>query len=432
MESTIAKEVQLLENFNLTKANLKHVFQATSSLTENDDAPNNSKILVENEIKQFLSKYPIHETEETKISFDRFIGNYPYLKLYKGLSLQGITVIDYVLSLPSSIEIASMILDMLAKLWDKDEKLDLWQDRIGYYGFIQNIHSMLSLFTANRNQSIVIQDLLSTHLYIFNVSDLTRKLQKEDTYKQQQQIDLNALNSRAGLLEHIMKFEIYSQKNENLLQHVFSYSMNMNRLISFKNPSDTDRTCLQEILEIDLFSLIGEIMFDESANVTLRDIESIVCNLNTNLLHVITKNTCPIISICDKFSTNPIDDFSAILQLIIKGSESSNEMGAGDSSEEARKLFKIKRHDILDYVRQHNELIAYFLEKMHGIEPNYDSNEPSKSELNYKLFENMMAMEEISIGIETSDDCDRMLAALNFDSLNLEFARDLIHQKKYR
>lgn len=427
-DSAIANEVQLLENFNLTKNKLKDILGAMPILDENTDSFEEFQAAIAHEIEQFLEKYPINETDEIKTSLERFTGNYPYLELYRGLSLHGAIIIDFALNFPSQVDISSIIVDMLPKLWHKNESIEAWQNRIGYYGFIRHILSTQALYNANRDQSISINELLSTHLYMFNEADLTRKLQKEDTYKKQQQIDLSGLNARTGLIENIMNFEIYSQKNENLLQHVFSYSMNMNRLIHFKNPTDIDRTCLQEILEIDLFSLIGEIMFDENANVALKDIESIVCNLNTNLLHVIIKNTCPIISICDKFSSNPKDDLNEILQLLTKNKENSADEDNDRPETTSRKPFKIKSQDILDYVRHHNELMAYLLEKIHGLE----SDDRPEIELNCQLLDNIMQMEEISIRTDASEESDRMLAALNFDAFGLEFARELISKGNYR
>lgn len=420
--------MQLLENFNLTKAKLKDILKAMPSSEESIDNIQNA---IAHEIERFLEKYPINETDEIKSSLERFVGNYPYLEIYRGLSLQGVIVIDYALSFPSSVDISSIIIDILPKLWDKQESMETWQNRIGFYGFIRHILSMQSLYNAKRSQSISIRELLASHLYMFKTSDLTRKLQKEDTYQTQQQIDLSTLDARTGLIENIMNFEIYSQKNENLLQHVFTYSMNMNRLIHFKTSADIDRTCLQEILEIDLFSLIGEIMFDETKNVPLKDIESIVCNLNTNLLHVITKNTCPIISICDKFSSNSNIDLNEILQLLTKD-EGSNANSDNDQAKiTSHKPFKIKRHDIIDYVRQHNELIAYLLEEIHGSE-SLGTNDPPETQLNCQLLDNIMQMDELSIRTESNEDDIRMLSALNFDSFRLDVARELILQKKYR
>lgn len=419
--------MQFLENFNATKQKINDILKNQSNASDVQNA-------VVYEIDQFKQNHPVPEAQETSMLLDRFIGNYPYLELYKGLSLQAVIIIDYVLNLPASIDISSIIDGMLPKLWNKGEPIEQWRNRIGYYGFIRQILLAQSLCNANRDHSVGINELLSTELYSFNTSDLVQRLQKEGTYKKQQQIALDELNTRAGLIENIMSFEKYSQKNENLLQHVFAYSINMNRLIQLRSPAhmDTDHVFLEEILKIDLFSLIGDIMFDECANVALHDIESIVCNLNTNLLHVITTNTCPTISIRNKFTLSPIEDFNEILQLLAKDENTIEKtQNKIRTKSMLRKPFKIKRHDIIQYVRQHNELMAYLLMKIHRYEPT-GSEEFLKMELNCCILDNIMQMEELSVHLESDEDDVRMLAALNVDTFGLDFIRELIMQKKFR
>lgn len=425
--------MQSLENFNLAKQKLDDVLRIEPK-TSNDSSIDDIQRAIAHEIDRFQQNYRIPESQETSMLLDRFIGNYPHLELYKGLSLQAVLIIDYVLNLPATVDISAIIDELLPKLWDKEEPLEKWQNQIGYYGFIRQILTAQSLYNASRDDSIDLNELLSTQLYSFNVSDLVQRLQKEDTYKKQQQTDLDTLNTRAGLIENIMSFQNYSQKNENLLQHVFVYSANMNRLMQFKSPFnvDTDNNiCLEEMLKTDLFSMIGDIMFDECANYTLQDIESIVCNLNTNLLHVITTNTCPTISIRDKFSSSLTDDFNEILQLLASNDENRSENIKSRSKSMLRKPFKIKRHDILQYVRGHNELMAYLLMKIHDFQPP-ESSEWPQIEINCRILDNIMQMKELSVHLETDNDNIRMLAALNFDSFGLEFIRELILQEKFR
>lgn len=429
-----------MKSFNELKNQLKESLKAlpnTPSIADTDDSVEDTKNLIVHgfessqillNLEQFILKRPVPETQETKQLLDRFVTNYPYLELYRGFSLQGVIIVDYALTFLSHLRTCMSVIKMLPVLWDKNEPIESWQKRLGYYGFVGQIIPALTLYNAKCDQSLTIQQLLSTQLYAFNVTQLTQKLQQEDTFKKQQQVTLSTLSERPGLIENIINFEVYSQKNENLLQHVFAYSMYMNRLIHFKDPAkvDIDRTCLEELLEIDLFSLIGDIMFDESKNVSLRDIEAIVCNLNTNLLHVITKNTCPIISVCDKFDPTLGDKLNEMLKLL---NDESNENDP--TKNKSRKPFKIKRQDVIDYVRQHNQLIAYLLTEIHHIEMPEPMAKP-KMQLNCDLLNNIMEMEELTVRTASNERGDRMIAALNFDSFNLEFARELILQQKYR
>lgn len=327
---------------------------------------------------------------------------------------------------------------MLPKYWDNDDSIEQpFNNRIGYYGAIQQIHATLIAYNHRREQSMCIQEFLSTELYTFNDSEMTKKLQQEETFNKKKQITLEALSTRSDLMENIISFNVFSQKNENLLQNVFNYSMNMERLIHLKHPPDTDMfmdmnlICLEEILKIDLFSLIGDIMFDENANIALENIEAIVCNLNTNLLHVITRNTCPNISICDKFNLSLDDELEGIRQMLIIGHNENSTLTDGDKTITSKRPFKIKRHDILNYVQQHNELIAYILCQMHDIEP-LKPNDTSKIQLNYKLLNNIIQMDEPNVQMISNEGNDQMLAALNFDSFKLDLIRGFIEQKQYR
>lgn len=444
-DSSIAVEVKLLEKFNDVKSILKNSLQTIPrtpirnmdyvySMREIQNLVvagfESSQIL--NVLEEFVTQHPIQETEESKSIIDRYIQNYSYLELYKGFALQGVVIVDFALSLISNPNICSNIVNMLSKCWDKNEPVDAFKRQIGYLGFIHEIHAILMLCNTNRDESMCIQELLSTQLCIFKETEAKRKFEQEDLFKKQKEITLDALSMRTNLTQSVVDFDVFNRKNENLLQNVFGYSMNMNRLINFKHPFDTDisRTCLEEILEIDLFNLIGDIMFDENANASLREIEAIVCNLNTNLLHVITKNTCPTISIYNKFSSSLDDELNEILQSLTKENV-KEENAKSDEEETLRKPFKIKRHDILCYIRQHNELIAYILGKIHGIEPLEPIQEP-KMQLNFNLLNNMIEMEELDVRTSANDECDRMLAALSFDSFQLDLIREFIEQKKYR
>lgn len=411
---------------------MKECLKSISSSSGVEDAKNEPECesqQITEILEQFLIKQPVRETAEIEQLLDRYVSNYPYLELYRGAILQGIIIIDYALSVPNA-DICLNIINMLLPLWDKDEPIESWQNQIGYYSFIRQIMATLSIYNVTHSQSTGIQELLSTQLYKFCGSNLAHKLKQEDTFQKLKQIHLDVLSERTGLLEHVTNFDVFCKKNENLLQNVFGYSMNMNRLIHFKKPFEIDvnDVCLQEVLEIDLFSLIGEIMFDENANVTLSEIEAIVCNLNTNLIHVITTNTSPTISICDKFNSSPNDELNKIYKLLIKSEEHGNYQIKTNAT---RKPFKIKRHDIFDYVYQHNELIAYILGKIHGFEAS-ESDETVKLKLNCSLFDNIIQMEEVAIRSVSIDPCDQMLAALRFDSFDLSLTRELIEQKKYR
>ncbi|XP_031621433.1 zinc finger FYVE domain-containing protein 26 homolog [Contarinia nasturtii] len=440
-DSTIAIEVNVLEKFNNLKMTLEKWLQSIPKNNavgqlELDYSIEEIKKLVSidfdstqmiNLVQNSLSELPKESNEATQI-LGRFMQNYPYLMLYRDLALQAVTIVDVALSLISNAEICSNLINMLSKYCDKDEPLESYKNRIGYYGMMQQILETLIVYNQHNEKSICIQELLSNELYVFNGMKAIQIFRQEETFNRQKQINLDELATRNSVMENIIDFDVFNRKGENLLQNVFNYSMNMNRLIHFKHPSDmdTNRHCLKEILEIDLFELIGEIMFDENTVVPLKEIETIVCKLNTNLLHVITKNTCELISVCDKFRLNMDDELREILKIL-----TNDTYIECDRTATLRKPFKIKRHDILNYVLIFSELIAYILSEIHGIEP-LDPNDDPKMRLNCILLNNMRQMNELNIQTILSEDIDHMTAALNLDSFKMDLVRESIEQKQYR
>lgn len=436
-EASIAIEVQFLEKFNTTKQRIETILQNQPPLTEfvEGDPIGDTQNAITHEIDQFQQNCPVPVAPETNALLHRFIGNYSHLELYKGVPLQAVNIIDHVLNLPATVEVSAIVDKLFPKLWDEKEAIGQWQERIGYYSFIRQIISAQSLHTATRERCVGFNEMLTTELYSFNEPELVLRLYKETTYKTQQQIALDTLNTHAGLSEAIHNFENYSQKNENLMQHVLAYAINMNRLRQLKGTFRVDidnNIYLEEILKVDLFALIGDIIFDECVKVSLDDIESIVCHLNTNLLHVITTNTCPTISIRDKFSSTPNNDVNEILQLLTKDENTTDQIPIQLECA-TRKPFKIERHDIFEYVRQHNELMAYLLTKIHGYEPLPESHDKFPAfQLNCRILDNIMQMEELSIHLNTDAADVRMLTALKFDSFALDAIRVLIMQANYR
>lgn len=381
-----------------------------------------------NVLEIFIGQNPVYQSREMKSFLERFSTNYPYLNFYTNPMLQGTTIIDYIISLSSNSDTCWNIFNMLPQLWDKNESIDGLQTQLGYFGCFRQIISSLSLYNSARNPAHGIQDFLSKLCYAFNSTDLALKLKQENIFEKLKNVDIKSLATLSGLKENILNFDIFSRKDENLLNYVFSYSINMNRLINFKNSAkkDTEYMTLQEVLEIDLFSLIGDIIFDEKTPVSLHDIEAIVCNLNTNLLHVITRNTCPIISICDKFVSNPDDELKDIFNMIAADGEGvqpeNSTMKEGQSQ---RKPYRIKKAEILDYMRQHNSLVAYLLAKIHSMDWTKDD------ELNCSLLENILQMEELTIRTASNEQINKMVAALSFDYFDLNILRDLIRSKDY-
>lgn len=439
--SNLAQELKYLENVNELKSQLKDYPKAipgcaTENKMDSDYSVEEIKNLVVhgfeasqilNLLEIFIAKNPVLQSRETKAILERFSVNYPYMNLYTGPALQGISVTDYLLSLGNNSDICFNICNMLPKLWDKDTRIDRLENQLGYYGCFRHILSSLSLFNLARKQTFGVQYLLSHECYLFNVNEMTLRLKQEDTFEKLKQIDVRSLASIQGLKENILIFEVFNKKDGNLLSYVFYYSINMNRLTNFKhlNIKEINCTSLQEILEIDLFSLIGQIIFDNNSMTSLNDIEAIVCNLNTNLLHVISMNTCPVISICGKFVPNPLDELTAMQQTLNKNAEHKDESNLQLLSQQK---FEIKNQEILDYIRQHNELIAYLMGEIHGFKC---SEQSSATELNCEILKNLLKMNELLFRRGNSEQRSAMEAALKFDCFDLTIVKELIKKRDY-
>lgn len=435
----IAQELQFLEQFQELKTQLKDHLKTTPSCSSEGKLDSDysvkeirdlvvhgfesSQILTT--LEQFITRNPIQQSREAKMLLERFSTNYPYLDLYRGSSLQGTIIVDYLISLTANADTCLNIVNMIPQLWDKNESIDSAHNQTGYYNSFRQIILALSLYNSTRDRAYGIQDFLAKQCCSFDCIELATKIKREDTFEKLKMVDMATLATIAGLKENILHFDVFNRKNENLLSYVFTYSINMNRLINFKKSSqrEMEHKSLQEVLEIDLFSLIGDIVFEENANVSLFDIESIVCNLNTNLLHVITRNTCPIISMHNKFVSGPEDELKNVLEMLTNSEKKSNGMQRSQ-----RKPYRIKKRDILDYIQQHNSLVAYLLSKIHNIEGVHIAED---DELHCILLENILQMEELNIRTASDEQINKMIAALSFDYFDVNILRALIRRKDY-
>lgn len=452
-ESMLAHELKYNENMNQLKLQLKEfllqpIYPADNRMDTDYSVEEIKNLVVHgfeasqvlNLLESFIATNPIVQTRETRTILERFVINYPYLDLYIGGSaLQGISVTDFLLSVTNNSDMCFNIYNMLAKLWDKeDSRIERLVNQLGYYGGFKHMLGTLSLYNISREYSYGIQHVLANECYLFNATEMAQKLKQEETYARLQRLDMSALATIQGLKENIIQFEIFNKKDGNLLSYVFYYSINMNRLTNFKhlNFKEIDAVSLQQILEIDLFSLIGEIVFDNILTISLADIEAIVCNLNTNLLHVISMNTCPVISICGKFVPDSAQQLNEILDALndnaadVLPSIASNESQTAQRRE--RPKFQIKNQDILAYIHRHNALIAYLMGEIHDLKCSEVHEVGTVAQINRTFLENILNMDELAIRRSDFDASNPMVAALNFDYFNLNTLKRLIVEKNYR
>lgn len=442
----MARELKFYYNFNMTKSELKEFLpkpmadRTSKSIIDSDISVELIKTIaahgfesshVSNLMETFIEKNRIEQSVDTRQLLERHSSSYPFLKLYMDGSLQGTTVVDYILSLSTNYDICYNLFNMLQKLWDQPTSIDSLEDQLGYYGCMKKIISSLNLYNTTTNQNYGVQHLMSNDCFPFQPHEMELRLKQKEAYNRFRDFDSNTLATIEILKDYIPQFDVFNKRDGNLLSYVFCYAINMNRLLNFKNVKlkEIIHTSPQAILEIDLFSLIGEIIFGHHANtITPNDIEAVVCNLNTNLLHVLSMNTVPVIGICRKFGEDPNDLLDRILEVIKTDYGAFSKLDESQPMPKVKKIYKIKNRELLNYIAKHNDLIAYLLGEIHDIKfLGTDKGEPF--DFNYSFIRNVLEMTETKIRLELYDN-NPMVTALNFDYFDMFGVKRLLSKQK--
>lgn len=440
MEDTdLAVEWTFLECFNHTKSQLNENFRKRSiengaqALPETNQSVEYIKLIaahgfeasqISNLVEMFISKNKIQQTSDVQKLLDKFSNHYPFLELYKNEALQGTTIVDYVLSLTSNYDICSNIFNMVPKLWIKRTSIDKLENKMGYFGCIKHILTCVYLYNSEMKQNFGIQQLISNECYTFNQNELTIKLKQQETFVQLEQIGSDAYETVNILRGNLKHFDIFSRKDGNLLNHIYCYIMNMNSLLNFKK---LPQTTPEQILATDLFSLIGDIIFDNDSTILPSDIEGVVSNLNTNILHVLTKNTCPDIEISRRFLPKSSELLVNLLENLANGNVSNENLARKITN---RRVFKLESRDILNYVLMRNPLVAYLVGQIHGLKIISTEEEEANFEFNPSFLKNLLITKETRIKMDLYDG-NTTVAALNFDYFDVINLERLIKEKKF-
>lgn len=362
-----------------------------------------------NLLEQFIEKNPIVQSRSTQALIERFTVNHNYLEFYNDAMLQGTTVIDYLLGV-SSIDTCINIFRMLAKMWNKSES-STGQRLPGYYNSFKHIISTLSLCNAARHQSFDVIYILANQCYPFSEHGTSQKLKQEDAFNKMKQFDMSSVQTLGGIQGKIHYFDLFNKKRGNLLANIFNYLMNMNQLLKFKYSKEAEKKSTLEMLETDLFALIGDVCFDPTNS--LNDIESITCNLNTNLLHVISKNICcPCISNARASSINRFGEFLQQHESHVCDHEKSEGSFSIENS-----------HDIISYMYKHNELVGYLLGQIF-------CEELEEANLNLYLLQNMLQSDELVLRT-FEHQRNKIISVLTFDYFDLKGMQEMFESLKY-
>lgn len=431
MEDTdLAAEWKFLQNFNQTKAQLNENCKSAAENASKNITPASPSVehikqiaahgfeasQISNLVESFISNNKISQTPDTQRILDKFSAHYPFLELYKNEALQGTTVTDYVLSLTSNYDICFNIFNMLPKMWTKKSPMDKLENQMGYFGCIKHILACVNLYNNQMQHNDGVQHLIAGQCYSFNPTKMSVKLKQEETFVHLEQLGTDAFKTVEVLKANVKHFDVF-KKDGNLLNYIYCYIMNMNRLLHFKNMT---LATPEQILSTDLFSLIGDIIFDANSNISPNDIESVVSNLNTNILHVLTKNTCPDIEIAKRF----IDEPQVLLERMLANVANGN--GDGIEPILERKVFQLERRDVLQYVARRNRLVAFIMGHTHGLQDDEEGN----LDFNPGFLKNLLAMNETRVKMELYGH-NQTVAALNLDCFDVINMQRIIKEEKY-
>lgn len=316
--------------------------------------------------------------------------NYKYLRAYAETELQATIVVDLVLSLATNHDICSNIFNILTKIWNTDSDL-----KLGYFGFLKNIVECLRLHKTIAGKDIAAIDLIFNECLSLNSIELSTQLTREKTFLHLKTVNASLdLSTMDKMKTFLKQFEIMKLGEVNYFHRIFSFILNVSRLLQYYSDESVRIKTPLEILNLNLSRVIGEIIFDN--HVAPADIEGIVCNINMNLVHVLTLNTLPEIIYCNR-SKHEVN-----LEELIDGSTEI------DST--LRQCWPIEQTHIFDYVKNHNALIAFLLRSIRTVE--------WEDEVKSKFLKNLLTLPDVVNLAHIHSNV--WIAALSYDRTNYE------------
>lgn len=374
-----------------------------------------SSFAVANKIPPALTNYePIIE---------RYNVQYPFLQTYSRSDdlLQATIVVDLVLSLASNYDICANIFNMITKTWPfyripiesktKNDTTTTTTTTMGYYRFYRNLLSCLHQYKLSAHENLSVKRLLCDECYPLNVEQLEQTLEKEKFFKNLLKInstkDLQTIDELHG---YGKQFEIITcDNNVNYFKRILSFVVNMQLLLQFKETRI--RMSVTEILSQNICQIIDEIIFEQS--VSPMEIETIACNINTNLVHILA------IIISPKIIHSIADDYVKSEQKQLH--EIANKISATSSNNGSNRIeISLKNHSaiecksnskVINYIKKHCHLLAYLLNEI---------NQLSDETISYKsmCLENLKNLTEISAMVILYNG-NKVTTALNYDRLDV-------------
>lgn len=422
----MAAELTFTDLYNQTKSKLKQIYakyeqeEACKPCYDELAAPSTSpsKATVDrikkvaaigfeaSKITNIIARFAQENSIKSKITtndaqmLDKFQTKYTYLNLYRPDELQATIVVDMALSLTNNYDICYNIFNMLTKLWNKSGTMDRLDPHIGYYKFIKNLLDCLRLHKT------AVKRILYDEAVILSVNELNCNRQRFYQWLNQQvRADWNGFEKLKAMQK---QFESVCIGELNLFNRLFSYIQNVTRLM--QQTTNSSRTPTQ-LLQLNMTTTIGQIVFD--CNIAPTEIESLVCSVNLNLVHVLIQNTCGLINI----NTLEPKQISSAIDVLIANKENDNE---NDDFAKMRGTSRVANEAVVEYIRKHNPMIAYLLMQIQNFCRDNES---------YTLFKNLLELSEV-FDISIVYNGNMTMSALNFDQIDVVALVDFIRIKQ--
>lgn len=424
--SQLATELAFSENLNQTKQKLRDIFikykkedmsQSTEMYSELERIKKAAAVGFEaskitNILATFTAANPIKQDEATVNLFDKFRLKYPFLNNYAEPLIQATIILDFVLSLANNYDICSNIFNMLTKTWNGCETNGSGDMQIlGYFEFFRNLIECLRLYKSVLQENVSVQQLMYNECYSLNPIELSGKLKQEKIFKKLLRIKETEIESMDDLYSISKQFDDLKLKSVNYFKLVYTFAENAQRLLQFSEIRQKKK--LSELLEIDLYALIGEIVYEQS--ISPLEIESITTNMNINLVHCLAENLAPVIDF--KRNNNPDADrrhFQAMIDSVdYESDDISHELDSLNESDEffKPKIFKLNQSKVASYLKKHNNLLAYLIKQIQ----NYEDDQIQCKSSFLENLSNLKDVESLSILYEGNE----MLSALNYDKIDV-------------
>lgn len=347
---------------------------------------------------------------------DRYTIQYPFLQTYTRSDdlLQATIVVDFVLSLANNYDICANIFNMITKTWSFHRiPNDLNDTKMGYYRFYRNFLTCLQQYKVTSHENLSVKRLLCDECYPLDMEQLETILEKEKIFKNLFKINATKdVQTIDELQLYAKKFDVLScDNNANFFKRILSFIYNMQLLLQFNETRV--RMSVTEILSQNIEQIINEIVFEHS--VSPLEIETIVCNINTNLVHQLAIILSP--KIMHSISCESIDSeqkqLNEILDKIFENKSTSSSSSSSKEITLKNSVIDCKsKIKVINYIKKHCYLLAYLLNEI---------NQLSDETISYKsmCLNNFKNMKEINAMAMLYDD-NRMISALNYDRLDID------------